>query len=332
MAEKILVSIIVPIYNTELYVERCIKSIENQSRKDFEVIFVNDGSMDKSMEILEKRTESFDFKYTIINQKNSGVSKARNEGLKVAKGNYVLFLDSDDYIHKELIERLCEEDKQEVVFWKFNKMEESTGRCIKEVNKKIKGTEFSSTEMFDAIINGDMWVWICAAAFKKEFLQKWNITFPEGYKYGEDLFFIFKSLVLAETISFNEKSLTFYSIRDQSATQTVTTKKFDSVEALFSLINEMNRSQINKKVEEILQKVILPANFLNVFHELTVRKCEKKLMLDYLNSNKNVLHFLHHCKRSDIRDFKDFIKLKLFINFPILSMRVINFKERKFNG
>ena len=91
-------SIIVPVYNTEKYLKRCLDSIKSQSFKDYEVIIVNDGSTDNSSDIISK------YPYKIINQENLGLSRARNNGVKEASGDYLIFLDSDDYIEKDLLE------------------------------------------------------------------------------------------------------------------------------------------------------------------------------------------------------------------------------------
>ncbi len=93
-------SIIVPVYNVEKYIEKCLNSIFNQSFKDYEVIVVNDGTKDNSMDIVNK----FDVK--VINQKNQGLSEARNSGVKAAHGDYLVFIDSDDYIEKDLLKNI----------------------------------------------------------------------------------------------------------------------------------------------------------------------------------------------------------------------------------
>ena len=93
-------SIVIPVYNVEDYIERCLESIKKQTFKDYEVIVVNDGTKDNSMEIVKK------YSYTIINQKNQGLSMARNNAVKKAKGEYLIFLDSDDYWDKDLLNEI----------------------------------------------------------------------------------------------------------------------------------------------------------------------------------------------------------------------------------
>ena len=104
-------SIIIPVYNVEKYIKKCLDSVVNQTVKDYEVILINDGSTDNSMEIAKK------YSFKIINQKNQGQSAARNHGIKEAKGDYIVFLDSDDTIEKDYLEKIEEslKDKPDVI-------------------------------------------------------------------------------------------------------------------------------------------------------------------------------------------------------------------------
>lgn len=102
-----MISIIIPVYNASSTIERCVESILNQSYKDFELILVNDGSKDNSYELMKRMIEN-DSRAVIINQKNQGVSSARNRGLDEAKGDYILFIDSDDYVNNDYVMTLQE--------------------------------------------------------------------------------------------------------------------------------------------------------------------------------------------------------------------------------
>ena len=93
-------SIIIPVYNVEKYLKKCLDSVFNQTYKDYEVIVVNDGTKDNSMDIVK------DYDVKVINQKNQGLSAARNAGVKKATGEYLIFLDSDDYWEKDLLKEL----------------------------------------------------------------------------------------------------------------------------------------------------------------------------------------------------------------------------------
>ena len=95
------ITVVVPIYNAEQYLERCLKSIVEQTYENLEIILVNDGSSDKSLEICE-RFKASDERITIISKENGGVSSARNRGIEVATGKYIIFIDADDYIEKDM--------------------------------------------------------------------------------------------------------------------------------------------------------------------------------------------------------------------------------------
>ena len=103
--QKPLVSVIVPVYNVEKYLEECLDSIINQTLEDIEIICVNDGSTDNSLKILKKYAKK-DNRIKIINQKNCGLGCARNSGLNQSQGDYIFFLDSDDYLNPNILEKL----------------------------------------------------------------------------------------------------------------------------------------------------------------------------------------------------------------------------------
>ena len=98
------VSIVIPVYNVEKLLDRCIKSLLNQTYKDYELIFIDDGSKDNSLKILEKYKQNKKIK--ILTQKNNGPAITRNRGIKLAKGEYIMFVDSDDYVSPCIIEVL----------------------------------------------------------------------------------------------------------------------------------------------------------------------------------------------------------------------------------
>lgn len=143
-----LVSIIVPIYNTEKYLKKCIDSILVQTYDNLEVILVNDGSSDDSLNIC-KKYESFDSRIRIIDKKNGGLSSARNAGLDVCKGDYITFVDSDDYLEKEAIELLVKAGNQyhaDIVSMKLKPVDENYNSLIKYTNnyelKQITGRHY----------------------------------------------------------------------------------------------------------------------------------------------------------------------------------------------
>ena len=100
------ISVIVPAYNAEKYIRPCLDSILNQTKKEFEIIVVNDGSKDNTLKILNEYKEQYSDIINVIDQENQGLSVTRNNAIKVAKGKYVVFIDSDDYVKSDMLEKL----------------------------------------------------------------------------------------------------------------------------------------------------------------------------------------------------------------------------------
>ena len=120
---KIKVSVIVPIYNTEKFLRKCIESIVNQTLQEIEIILINDGSTDNSHNICLEYTEKYPEKIRYINNKNIGCSATRNLGIELANGEYIAFVDSDDYIEKEMYEEMYTKtlkEKSDIVICGFN--------------------------------------------------------------------------------------------------------------------------------------------------------------------------------------------------------------------
>lgn len=167
-------SIIVPVYNVGKYIKKCLDSIEKQTFKDYEVIIVNDGSKDNSMDIVK------DYNFKIINQKNKGLSAARNRGVKEANGEYIIFVDSDDYIDRDLLKNVNNslDNNPDVVRFQIREVFEDGSKIIDYKEKEFKGK--SGVEAFE-LISGYHFVenaW--SYAIKKEYYLNNKFKFMEG--------------------------------------------------------------------------------------------------------------------------------------------------------
>ena len=172
-------SVIITAYNTENYIEKCLLSVFNQSYQNYEIIFVNDGSTDKTLQIAKKFKND---KMLIINQTNKGVSYSRNIAVKKAKGDYILFLDSDDYYELELLEKLNNFIKNEDVI-KFNYKSICKDKIVipKNINFKNLDGKAAITQLINSKIIFDM---NCIYAFKLNYFKKFKY---EIGRYHEDL-------------------------------------------------------------------------------------------------------------------------------------------------
>ena len=187
------VSIIIPVYNAEKYLEKCLNSVIKQTLKDIEIICINDGSTDGSLNILQKYSEK-DKRFIIIDQKNSGQSVARNKGLSVAKGEFIGFVDSDDWIGEDFYEKLYDaaiEHKADIAAGNILRVHDNEEnefyikydeiKIAKKTNKKYKLTE----------IPEHCYIW--NKIYNRKKLEKVDLKFKEGILY-EDIIFTHKVL------------------------------------------------------------------------------------------------------------------------------------------
>ena len=213
------VSIIMPTYNVEKYLEAAMESVINQTFSDIEIICVNDGSADNSLQILENYAKQDD-RIKLINQQNQGVSVARNNGIAAATGEYIMFLDPDDTYDLTLCEKVVQKiDKEnpDIVMWGHNSL--SDGKIIKTneyvylLNKLVRNLKINLKNRLA------LQIFIWDKAFKKEFLDKNNIRFPAGIKNAEDIIFCLLSYYAKPRYSFIPESLYFYTqYREDAAT------------------------------------------------------------------------------------------------------------------
>ena len=175
-----LISIIIPVYNAEKEIERCIKSILNQTYKNIEVIIINDGSTDSSLEIIKKCIKE-DSRVKLFDTENKGVSAARNLGIKEASGEYFCFVDADDYVDEALIEKLITytENDYDIVKYKAvsvdkngKKIEDFDGNTFEEKNG---ADAFNSLYANDVMLQVP-WLYL----YKKQFIVENDFSYPEG--------------------------------------------------------------------------------------------------------------------------------------------------------
>ena len=209
------VTIIVPVYNTEKYLSRCLESIIQQTYKNLEILLINDGSTDESLNICRKY-EKIDERISIINNINSGVSKSRNDGLEVATGEYIYFSDSDDFLERNAIEYMvnfCKEQVSDLLICGY--YEDIDGkREKKEWENRFISIEDAQNSILDPNgVGGYLW----NKFFKKDIIDAYHIRFDEKISIWEDLLFVMKYVSKCESIHILNKSIYTYCRRNDSA-------------------------------------------------------------------------------------------------------------------
>lgn len=221
-----MISIIVPIFKVEEYLEECLSSIQSQCYKDFEVLCVNDGSPDKSAAICQKFVDE-DSRFILINQENGGVSSARNRALKEAKGEYVCFVDSDDIIEPHFLENLLSQSKNgafAVCSYSRNLSRLTTGLT--------RATEYDNKEFIKHILNESIEhpnIWMML--FKNSIIQMKQLDFTPGCVRNEDTEFYMKYLVHEDKVIVSDYKGYFYRDNPNSAMHVTKRDAFTSFEA-----------------------------------------------------------------------------------------------------
>lgn len=203
------VSVIVPVYNGEKFIEECIKNVLNQTLEEFELIIVNDGSTDNTLDICKRNSEG-DKRIRIINQENEGVSSARNKGIKLSQGEYICFIDCDDKIDKHYLESLyiaCKKNNTLMACCTVESIGYNCGEC--NLSRSMDEGDYSNIEVLEELFKFRNLNWgPCGKIFHK-LLIKEKIEFPNLHAY-EDLAFVYKAIYQANKIHFTTNCTYYY--------------------------------------------------------------------------------------------------------------------------
>ena len=304
-----LISIIVPIYNVSKYLDKCVESILNQNYKNIELILVDDGSTDGS----EKKCDDWakkDSRVVVIHKENGGSADSRNVGMEAAKGDYIGFVDSDDWIAPEMYEKLMvaiQERNLDMAVCFF--------KAVSDENYVFNNTEYPTTEYtgrdFANLIIAEKKprisyaIWKCL--YKREVIK--DIKFYKGVHYNEDAVFLIESLWNAKKMAFIDAPMYYYRVHESSISNIdISEKRINDIlfkcEWLLNYYGEnANRSELKKVrkciIDELLSYLRLASK------QKSLNKCEV-LIKKYINDNKLGV--------KDIRfDIKNLLKYIFFV-------------------
>lgn len=295
-----ILTIVIPIYNVEKYLEECLESVYNLNLNK-EIILVNDESPDNCYKIIDKYKKLYSDETIVINQKNKGLSGARNSGLKIAKGKYIAFIDSDDFIDTQKYEEFFKKGKDEnldIIMGTYKKYKTDKELEICERDKKISsiqittGKKFFEKSMELNSFREEVWDDI----YNREFLIKNNLKFKEGLLHEDALFFI-QALAKAERVKYIDIPFYIYRQREDSIMSTQNYKnqqhRIFIVNELIKLQNETKIKSLNKYSLNLLWNVFINQrevnlNLLNklIFKEKYSLKSYLKILIMYTLSLK----------------------------------------------
>lgn len=274
--QEIKISVIVPVYNQEKYIKKCFDSIQNQTLREIEIICVNDGSTDESLHMLEQ-IQATDERVAIITQKNKGLGAARNVGMLAAKGKYLAFVDSDDFIERTILEKLyqkAESSCADVVLCNFQTYDEKTGETKvyrdDEFYKYLAQKQtFTAKEEPKILLSIGVWDRI----YRREFVEQNGLKNPEGVIY-EDALFSYQTLILAKRLAAVSNPLYFYR---KNSGQAITDKEVYIDKYKFDFLKN------GREIRKFLRTVDQEGRFLDVF--------ERYLLTNALWHQSNIMQY-----------------------------------------
>ncbi|MBR1653887.1 MAG: glycosyltransferase [Clostridia bacterium] len=266
------VSVIVPVYNVEKYIEKCLNSLVNQTLQDIEIIIVNDGSTDNSETIIKKYIQNNHENIKYVTKTNGGLSDARNYGMKYATGEYIAFLDSDDYVDVTIYEKMYNkaiEEKCDFVecdfVWKYDNKEVKD--CGEIYHNKHEMLEKARVVAWNKLI-------------KRELIEQTKIEFPKGLRY-EDIEFFYKLLPHIKNFGFVKEYLIYYIQRGNSIANTQNEKTKDIFMVLENVINYYKDNNFYDEYEIELEysytRLLLCSSILRII-KIKDKKIKRELL------------------------------------------------------
>lgn len=330
------VSIIIPVYNVDAYIEKCLNSIVVQTLKNIEIIVVDDGSTDKSREII-KQFELKDKRIKVIHQKNMGVSEARNNGLKIARGKYIGFVDSDDYIDQDMYESMYKEaieKNSDIVVCNVNDIYENETKVSLSLEDEEIYLDQIGIESFmkDKYPKFGSAVW--HKIFRRELIESNNIRFIDySTVSSEDKLFNLECMLKSKTIScIKEAKYNYYVRRSGSITSTKASKTNmvnrckNTVEYVDDYLDRNNLDIDNYKYylsyTEFLNALsfIMPINQKQIYKSIKEYSTNKlfKNTVKHIALTNNIEKYFINDKGSYNKLYKSFDKL--FCLFCLIKM------------
>lgn len=248
------ISIIIPVFNVENYLKQCLESVINQTLQEIEIICVNDGSTDYSLQILEDYAKK-DERIRIITKENGGISSARNKGLEYVTGEYLGIVDSDDWIELDMFEKLYQNAKlhdSDMVMCPAHLYDENTQELKCDLpyftlacfDESFDGRVFSHLETKDFLFRISVTPW--NKIYKSEFIKELGVSFPEGLDFDDNPFF-YKTYLNAGRVSLVRDYLYFYRINRSGSFITTGNKRYFDIVKMYDLVENIIQETGNEE-------------------------------------------------------------------------------------
>ena len=312
-----LISVVVPVYNVEKYLDKCVESILGQTYKKIEIILVDDGSTDNSGIKCDEWSKKDD-RISVIHKENGGLSDARNVGMNVANGVYITFVDSDDFLDLEYLEKLYNfivEEKADIgvcnpyYYYESSRIE----KRYHIVGKKIVDDALSMTIRLLYQKQYDTSAW--GKLYRTKLFKENKIYYPKGKLY-EDIATTYKVFLKANKIAFLNQELYYYRQRDDSIMRKeFNIKEMDYIENTKMLLESV--SSINKSIQKAAISRFVSANFA-IYRKINDEE-------NYCNQIKYIQRNIKKYRKIVLFDIKSRMKNKIAVIFSYINLRLIKY-------
>jgi len=337
--KSIKISVIIPVYNVEKYIKQCLDSIINQTLEDIEIICIDDGSTDNSLNMLKKYATKDD-RIIVIENDHKGAGVARNSGLKIAKGDYISFIDSDDWIEINTYEKLYNvavSKDVDIVFFKMLNYDEKKDefyntdyydfKCIKQF---FTGLTYDFRDFKNQLFN--IAVSPCNKIYKRDFLENINSKFSEGLIHEDNPFF-YHNVLNAKKILLCDEYLYFRRRRKDSVMSSLDDNHFDIIPITNEIINVFKNNNLFEEFKNDLfnRKIFLIKDFAYEIDEEYQKQFFEKIVNDFneisRDSNQR-LNYLFNLNQRNLLFYLNTLQSKSFQEFKMLN----DISDLKFNN
>lgn len=312
------VSIIIPAYNVDKYIERCISSIINQSLDNIEIIIVNDGSTDFTLDKINNATAN-DKRTKVINKSNGGVIEARKSGLNIAKGKYILFVDGDDWIEKECVEKLylkSEKEQYDILLFNAFDVRNNTRSIMRTFNNNI--IDEIRLNPLKYFLLGEIIPTMWSKFMRREFINS-NIELPSNISYAEDLAAVASMFMEYPKIGFLNDSLYNYYYRNSSISRKMSDKVLEIDKAIDFIERNLKKKGLYNTYKLEYEKMVCRQLLISrILREEKIYPQRKKVYDQYKNRKINISNNQYICNELNYKNFNIRIRIQLYsINYKL---------------
>lgn len=328
MKEKIVISVIIPVYNVEKYLRQCVDSVLKQTYKLIEVILVDDGATDSSSEICDEYSLK-DRRIKVIHKKNGGASSARNEGIKEAKGDFIVFLDGDDYwLEEEFLEYIVVnkiKEKTDIVIFGYTQVINNSHKHKRDLNfeKLIEKSE-KSEWLKELINNNKLQSAACNKIVRLDMIRKYQLFFVENIT-AEDIDWTARVMLSSRYIGYYDKLIYYYRRNENSVSNNIKIKSIKDLEHQVFTIVELSKDIDNKSIRDAYMNYC-------AYQYITLLNCMCLIwgengIREYINKAEKYRYILKYNKNKKVRIVYLFDKILGYQGMLIMLRLYLNIRR-----